>query len=497
MKFSHINSKNVELLSWLCEVENEYKIKIDVKNREHLPDISVPENLSFLEKKIVPVKRKTEEDKEEKTITNHKKGKKSIEDLDTKDLAFPPDLGGRKVNSKGLVQSYTKYPTNLKFMEDSSHLFLENRGSELWNKFSHDGYLLLRGFLNKRSVEEAHSEITNALISLNHVSKDSKHTALSKTGWTVDMESGTIIAGRDDFADDKINKQETRQKWYELGKSKSLQDIVNNSSLASLFKLLSSAKSLEETSAQLKSRTNKTVSTASMQYIPRLFHPNFSWLRIKAHEEFTPAHADIYYFRKFTDMFEIDPPDLNEEDDDTGACDVGETCAFAAVSATPPLVCGCNECGRFYHPECCGLTAPVKGDDWFCAGCRPRPVLGTCWVPLADVSASDGVLAVLESSHRLLSGLDRPPYPDTQLPKSFMKPLPEECVWRVMEYRAGDLVLFDSKAIHCTSKNYGDSFRLSLDFRWYLSPPRDPQQEQEKEQTAHRRFMAKHSTAVP
>ena len=32
-------------------------------------------------------------------------------------------------------------------------------------------------------------------------------------------------------------------------------------------------------------------------HIPRTFHPNYSWMRVKAPQEYTPEHADIFYFK--------------------------------------------------------------------------------------------------------------------------------------------------------------------------------------------------------
>lgn len=62
----------------------------------------------------------------------------------------------------------------------------------------------------------------------------------------------------------------------------------------------------------------------------------------------------------------------------------------------------CDECGRGYHMDC--LEVPLQAfpeGEWFCKSCSLRPTLGTIWVPLEDVSAEHGVLAMLASSQYL------------------------------------------------------------------------------------------------
>jgi ectoine hydroxylase-related dioxygenase (phytanoyl-CoA dioxygenase family) len=52
------------------------------------------------------------------------------------------------------------------------------------------------------------------------------------------------------------------------------------------------------------------------------------------------------------------------------------------------------------------------------------------------------------------------------MPASYYHGEGTELTWYSGEYHAGDVVIFDSRTIHATSKNYSDRFRLSLDFRW-------------------------------
>lgn len=77
-----------------------------------------------------------------------------------------------------------------------------------------------------------------------------------------------------------------------------------------------------------------------------------------------------------------------------------------------------------------------------------------------------------------------------QLPASYFKEA-KGLSWHTTDFQAGDVVIFDSRTIHATSKNYWDQFRLSLDFRWYLAPERE-----NFGHTPHSQFILKRSEPV-
>ena len=132
----------------------------------------------------------------------------------------------------------------------------------------------------------------------------------------------------------------------------------------------------------------------------------------------------------------------------------------------------------FVHPRNIGrIILPQKNDfktmphqDWVhIQGCA-NTVTG--WLPLGDVSVDDGGLAVLEGSSRfgvrrhwnkdllgLVGGAGGIGVTCKQLEE-------RGCVWKTAEYKAGDMLLFNSLAIHQALPNLSDDIRLSCDFRY-------------------------------
>jgi ectoine hydroxylase-related dioxygenase (phytanoyl-CoA dioxygenase family) len=85
----------------------------------------------------------------------------------------------------------------------------------------------------------------------------------------------------------------------------------------------------------------------------------------------------------------------------------------------------------------------------------------TCWIPLHDIDAMAGGLAVAEGMHRLgvIHDVDNPPqYP---IPAGV---IPEKS-WARSDYHPGDLVMFRTTVPHAGFPNYSDRFRLSMDIR--------------------------------
>jgi hypothetical protein len=77
----------------------------------------------------------------------------------------------------------------------------------------------------------------------------------------------------------------------------------------------------------------------------------------------------------------------------------------------------------------------------------------TTWIPLADVPAAQGGLAVRPGGHR-----DRPRRP---------RPLAgTERGWAAADYRAGDVIIFHCLTPHAALPNRTHELRLSADFRW-------------------------------
>jgi hypothetical protein len=80
----------------------------------------------------------------------------------------------------------------------------------------------------------------------------------------------------------------------------------------------------------------------------------------------------------------------------------------------------------------------------------------TTWIPLAEVPAALGGLAVRPGGHR-----DRPRRP---------RPLAgTEPGWASTDYRPGDVIIFHCLTPHAALPNTGHQLRLSADFRWQQS----------------------------
>jgi len=85
----------------------------------------------------------------------------------------------------------------------------------------------------------------------------------------------------------------------------------------------------------------------------------------------------------------------------------------------------------------------------------------TTWLPLMDIPAPLGGLAVLPGSH-----LGPPLRP--QLLRA------DEPRWATTDYRPGDVLLFHCLTAHAALPNHGDLLRVSADFRWQAADQSAP-----------------------
>ena len=178
-------------------------------------------------------------------------------------------------------------------------------------------------------------------------------------------------------------------------------------------------------------------------------------------------------------MFTIPEEEINVEE---------SYCKMCSLGKDEDVTLMCDECNACYHMYC--LTPevtklPSDGTDWFCPDCKERPVFGTTWIPLGDTPVRHGVLAVLPGTMQLPQYNLTPKVENAQISASYQKH-GKNLMWhsgRVLyqsierclilflgSFEAGDVVFFDSHLVHCTSTNEYSSFRLSLDYRWCLSP---------------------------
>lgn len=97
------------------------------------------------------------------------------------------------------------------------------------------------------------------------------------------------------------------------------------------------------------------------------------------------------------------------------------------------------------------------------------PELTATWIPLSDVPAQLGGLAVLRGSHKWgllpLAGHIGAGNRCAVVPPD----MAESCRWVTTEFALGDVLLFPSLTVHASLHNASEFFlRLSVDFRWQL-----------------------------
>ena len=164
--------------------------------------------------------------------------------------------------------------------EYSNHLLQSRNATQLWYTFCHSGYLFLRNAIPCETILNAREKINRSLKSMNHIHNSKSNHAISKNGFIVEMESGTVTTGQNDYADE--NDVETL-KWKELCKSNELNCISHSKVLFDLLQLLAFGK------CEIDGKTHNAL----------LLDSRYSWLRIKAPNEFTTEHVDWYYFKVY------------------------------------------------------------------------------------------------------------------------------------------------------------------------------------------------------
>lgn len=380
----------------------------------------------------------------------------------TAEFEFPPDLSGYNVKRCGsniICNGRTVEP-----LIDSSSLLVDGAENALFERFKTDGYLYFKKLLNKDDILKSKAKILGEMRKMDLV--DDNEFALNKTGWTLETKYGTVISGTSEFSNDSDATE--MEKWRRIGTNEEIEAICNSNALKIVLTMLSLGKS----------------SSDNCPNVPRTFDPNYTWIRIKAPGECTVNHADLFYFIDSTKMFS--QPGTNREYGDTGSINCEDEQVDAERTNFSCLHCRhcddkgrdeklllCDECNAPYHMDTC-LNPSIEvtpKDLWFCPTCnQSRPTLGTCWIPLDDVDVDHGVLAVLSGSHYLPNFEAK--LKNSQIPKSFFTKTEfnRNLIWKTCKFSAGDCVLFDSKLIHCTSKNYRQTYRVSLDFRWYIEP---------------------------
>jgi len=304
--------------------------------------------------------------------------------------------------------------------------------------------------------------VVKALKKVKACSEKDESIIKNKPGRTIQAHQGDVISGTEFYvSEDQAEKE--RKLW---------KTVCNGPPIEGLLKG-------PEVTEILEKFAEKHSEQSAVQFRSLNFHPFYTWLRIKGKKEMTIEHSDYFHFQRQTvlftspsevadDQLEFLPPELKDNPEarftDESTC---ERCKSTERSQQMIL---CDECDKGYHIDC--LNPPLEEmpkDDWHCSECNPRPLLGTVWIPLEDITVDHGTFCVLPKSH--LYPLYSKPYKDFQVPNSYWKNAKGQ-PWHVGAFEAGDMVLFDLKTVHATTKNLQEKYRLSVDTRWCLEPMR-------------------------
>ena len=144
---------------------------------------------------------------------------------------------------------------------------------------------------------------------------ESGEIVAGQTGGTIQCATGDKISG----TDDENATPEAAAGWKEAG----LDPAIQVGGIGAIGKVEGCAQSichhrcvclqgvvtgphvmeLMDTLSQGVQAHLEETSKKSTPYSPLLFHPSYTWLRVKGHKEMTPEHADWYYFQRETDLF--------------------------------------------------------------------------------------------------------------------------------------------------------------------------------------------------
>lgn len=119
--------------------------------------------------------------------------------------------------------------------------------------------------------------------------------------------------------------------------------------------------------------------------------------------------------------------------------------------------------GRMSFPSNYEVSTPPHQDY---PNNQGTPSLTATWIPVGDVPADLGGLAILRGSHNYgVLPLDYHPGPGNR--QAVLPPeLLEKTRWVTTDYRAGDVLVFPSTTVHASLNNASDSIRISIDFRY-------------------------------
>lgn len=360
----------------------------------------------------------------------------------------PKDIGGQALTSKDI----SKMNFSFTDMTDSSKLISEQNCAELlWDRYQQDGYLYFRNVLDNKAVIDARAIVVQGLRKMKVA--DQLGNPILKQGMTISRHDNYIIGGSSQACDGDITQQ--TNVLTTLCGDRKIDQLLKSETIYRIIQLLCEGKSQAE----------------KHKFEAFSLDPAGTWLRVKAPKEFTPLHADWFYYKVsygqyyvailmyqclllhvevrrqffdpivpchnhinafvitltlqyFTDMFEgYKEPGKScciTKDIDTLTCAICKKSGGCCSSKTndkssklsktrtmnpSAMLLRCDECYKHYHIQCLPRhyvnTSMIPTDEWYCPYCSIRPVLGTCWIPLGNVSVTDGSLQLLPGTMKL------------------------------------------------------------------------------------------------
>lgn len=325
-------------------------------------------------------------------------------------------------------------------MRDSSALYHSGRIAEWTEVLQRDGYLLLRGVLPTEKILAARSCVCEALrddwdridtesqraqaevapAAGSHVEQLFSATPLLRARINPEPSAAASSSTSSASAPVPLQSGVLMTGYRPVTHDPRVLDVLEGPELALLFARLF---------GQLRSADSSSASASSSLVAPATF--DTKWVRVHSRAEFTDEHTDYYRFEHF--------------------------------------------------------DASVKGQE---DGAKD---MYTCWIPLGFTPISHGTLTVAEGTHKL-RGYSKGVFDPTssssdegksreELPPDFRRWLdgtlpdsPGPSVWRTTAFAPGDLVVFDIRLVHASTRNEHDCFRMSMDTRWKPNDEVGPEQ---------------------
>jgi hypothetical protein len=411
-------------------------------------------------------------------LTTSRKRKGNLIDTDSKPLR----IGNRMVSSENRAP-----------MHDSTSDYLKNNYVALRKRLEKDGFIFIRNVIPIEDIDAARQMMiaqlgeTGALregrgedepliqyrSEWNKVKNERFKVSSSSSklieGLVVDAETG----GSESFNNTKL-KDSTTKEWSNIGKSAVMKNVYYGDSLKLLYQRLF------ENDASYTTRQSQRKNA-----LPYTALTDCTWLRAKGSGETTPEHVDYFYFANNTKIFStsyiekkmnsmmIGSDDEEDEEEDSSESEAEEgshTCKLCHDSKHAATTVICDICDHGYHLSCLKpqLFEVPKEDCWNCYECRNQSFnYWTCWIPLGDLTANDGRLALIPESHNTYGGYTAPRKLEEELiPSEYTKQEERTAKWVIpTNIGRGDIILFNIKTIHAASQHTGDKFRLSIDTR--------------------------------